>query len=319
MIELDKKDRKILYQLDVNSRQSDSQIAKKVRLNKNTVRYRINRLVKANLIRNFVTLINPAKFGKSIFKIYLRLQDTTNETWNKIKNYLLSQEKVFWVSRYEGNWDIIVAVWSKSPYEFYKFYIEFTTKFAKVISNKQMTNQIEVPFFTRGYLSKTEGKIKCVWGGQIKEEKIDALDTKLLEALATNARMPATEIATKLKTTPRSIIYRIKDLIKKEIILAFSIQLNQSVIDYDYYKVIFHLKNSSQEDEFIDFCKKQGNILYYIKTLGPWELELELEVKNHKELNKIMNSIRERFSDMIKSYEPLLITEEYKGEYNTMN
>lgn len=319
-MDLDKKDREILYQLDLNSRQSDSEMAKKVRLNKNTVWYRINRLVENKVIRKFVTLINPVKFGKSIFKLYVRLQDVTDDAWNEIKNYLIQHRQVFWVTRNEGNWDVITAIWSKTPFDFYEFYSDFSTKFNKYILEKQVTNQIEVPFFSRSYMSEKEGQIKCIWGGQVSEEKVDEIDMKILESLAINSRMPSTELALKLKTTPRIVSYRIKELIKRKIILAFSIELNQSAIGYDYYKVILYLKNLTRQKEnaFIEFCKRQGNVLYYIKTLGPWELELEFEVKNHKELNKIMNSIRKEFSDIIKSYEPLLIVEEYKGEYNIL-
>ena len=44
MIKIDVKDRKILYELDTNSRQSIPQISKKVNLHKNAVHYRIKRL-----------------------------------------------------------------------------------------------------------------------------------------------------------------------------------------------------------------------------------------------------------------------------------
>ncbi len=320
MHKLDKKDRDILYQLDINSRQPDSQIAKKVRLNKNTVRFRIQRMVKNGIIQSFVTLINPTKFGKSIYKLYLKLQDVTNETWDAIREYLLPNKQVFWVARCEGRWDIIIAVWVRDPYEFYAFYREFSSKFAEKITEKTLTNQIEVPFFTRKYLSGKEGGIKCMWGGEITAAEIDAIDGKLMQMLATNARTPSTRLAQMLNTTPRVIAYRIKELLKKKIILAFSILPNRGILGLDYYKVIIYLKNMTKkrEESIIEFCRQQGNILYYIKTLGPWDLELEFEVEDHKQLNRIMDSLRKEFGDVIRNYETLLITQEFKGEYNTL-
>ncbi len=320
MYKLDKKDKEILYQLDINSRQSDSQIAKKVRLNKNTVWYRINRLVETRIIQKFVTLINPIKFGKSIYKLYIRLQDVTDETWESIKKYLISHKQVFWVVRCEGIWDVITAVWVRDPYEFYVFYIDFSTRFNKYILEKAVTNQIEVPFYSRSYFVEKEGVIKCTWGGEVVPAKIDQIDYKLLQILTINARIPSTELAKKLNTTPRIVSYRIKELIKKNVIGAFSILPNRDALGLDYYKVIFYLKNLTKhrENAFIDYCRRQGNVLYYIKTLGPWELELELEVRDHKHLNQITNLIRKEFNDIIRNYETILITEEYKGEYNTL-
>ena len=43
---MDLKDKKLLYELDKNSRQSSAQISKNIRLNKNTTNFRINKLVK---------------------------------------------------------------------------------------------------------------------------------------------------------------------------------------------------------------------------------------------------------------------------------
>ena len=53
MADLDLKDRKILYELDFNARQTDSEIAKKVKLSREVVNYRISRLQKNGIIRNF--------------------------------------------------------------------------------------------------------------------------------------------------------------------------------------------------------------------------------------------------------------------------
>ena len=43
MVDLDLKDRKILYELDLNCRQSNAQIGKKVGLSRKVVDYRIKR------------------------------------------------------------------------------------------------------------------------------------------------------------------------------------------------------------------------------------------------------------------------------------
>ena len=63
MEKLDLKDRKILYQLDLNCRQSNTQIGKKVGLSKEVVNYRIKRMQDFGIINNFWTAINSLKLG----------------------------------------------------------------------------------------------------------------------------------------------------------------------------------------------------------------------------------------------------------------
>ena len=64
---IDNVDRRILYELDINARIPVTQLAKKLRLSREKVNYRINNLIKRGIIRKFVTMINPVKLGYSVF------------------------------------------------------------------------------------------------------------------------------------------------------------------------------------------------------------------------------------------------------------
>jgi Lrp/AsnC family leucine-responsive transcriptional regulator len=67
MQQLDFKDRKILYELDLNCRQSNAQIGKKVGLSKEVVKYRIKRMQDEEIIFVFWTEINTFKLGYQFF------------------------------------------------------------------------------------------------------------------------------------------------------------------------------------------------------------------------------------------------------------
>ena len=74
VVKLDLKDRKILFELDLNSRQPYAAIAKKVGLSKQVVKFRVERLVRKGVIKKFVTLWNISKLGYSQYNIYLRFK-----------------------------------------------------------------------------------------------------------------------------------------------------------------------------------------------------------------------------------------------------
>ena len=58
---LSKKDKQVLKELDINSRQSISQIAKKTHINKETVNYTIKKLEKDEIIQGYFSLVNYFK------------------------------------------------------------------------------------------------------------------------------------------------------------------------------------------------------------------------------------------------------------------
>ena len=67
---LDNLDKRIIYELDLNARATVSEIAKKVRKSKETVNFRLNRLLDHQVIKGFVTIINTQKMGWFYQKVY---------------------------------------------------------------------------------------------------------------------------------------------------------------------------------------------------------------------------------------------------------
>jgi DNA-binding Lrp family transcriptional regulator len=70
MYNLDVKERKILYQLDIDSRQSFRSIGRKVGLSKDVVSSRVKKLQENGVIRQFYPIINPMRMGYTWLRLY---------------------------------------------------------------------------------------------------------------------------------------------------------------------------------------------------------------------------------------------------------
>ena len=62
IVQLDLKDRKNLYHLDLNCRQSNTQIGKKAGLSRQVVEYRIKRMEEEGIIKGYWTNIDAYRF-----------------------------------------------------------------------------------------------------------------------------------------------------------------------------------------------------------------------------------------------------------------
>ena len=92
---LDLKDRKILYQLDLNCRQSNTQIGKKVGLRKDIVSYRINRMEEKGVITGYWTDIDSFKLGYDVYRIYIKFQNATTDIKNEIIQYFSDYTNIY--------------------------------------------------------------------------------------------------------------------------------------------------------------------------------------------------------------------------------
>ena len=57
------------------------------------------------------------------------------------------------------------------------------------------------------------------------------------------------------------------------------------------------------------------NVIHIIESLGPWEVELEVETESLEDFYNLTHEIRNKFSDIIKKTESVIISNEMKLDY----
>jgi DNA-binding Lrp family transcriptional regulator len=162
-----------------------------------------------------------------------------------------------------------------------------------------------------------EAPVSVEVGGKAEDIGLDETDREILRIIANNARMPITKIAELAKTTPNVASHRIKKMEKSGVILAYRISFDLEAYDYEFCKSFIYLKNMNEKriGEFIRYCKRHGNLLNVLTVFGSWDVELEFEVPNFEYFHNAMKEIRNHFSDIVKSYDSILISKEYKVDF----
>ncbi len=314
-LDLDLIDRKIISELDINSRQSLSKIAKKARSSPTVVKYRLKRMEKAGFIKHYNTLLDAGKLGLMVWNVYMKLHNSTNKEENMILEHLCKTRAIWWVAGCSGRWDIIYSACVKDVKELYGIVNGVHNIFSKYILEQSLAAHAEVEIISRGYLTDAPGK-GVTWYKRLDKQELDHNDLRILKTINRNSRMPSTEIARKTGLTPRIVYYRIKDLTKRGIISRFRLQLDVSKIGMSFYKVIVYVKEYTDQKNtrLKNYCIGQGNIIHYEQKVGPWMLELEMDAKGYEEAEKQMRQMKENFPDFVSDYELVLIKEEFKGE-----
>lgn len=304
-------DRKILYELDHNSRQPLSILAKKLRLGRDRLKYRINRLQKNGIIKKFTVVTNPYKIGLTVYKTYLKIENNKKRI-NEMISFLDKHPRVYWIAECDGTWDLIFSTFARTPKEFHEIQDNILSKFSDIVIEFNVYTLVDVWFFRKNYLLN-KGTDYFFFGGQPENNKPKKIDFEILKLLSQDARMNVVDIARKLKTTAMIVKYRIKKLEKLGIIEGYRIDIDLSKINMTFFKAQLYLKNYdvALEKKLREYCKLNVNITYYIKQIGDCKLELEIEVKDYKQFNNIINEIRERFSKLIRNVDSIIINKEY--------
>jgi len=312
---LDLRDKKLLFELDKNSRASLSELAKKLKTSKEVVYYRLNNLIKNNIILKFHTVPATYRFGLTAYKVYLRLSDYSEEDYKKLVNLLMANKDVFWVAISKGRWDLMFGIWAKSLEDFFLIHDSILNKFSKFIQEKQLSISRENIQFNRRWMYDDNSPVLEFNFGE-KEDRIelDEKDKAILDELVSDSRKSIVDIAEKTKLSVDTVRYRIKAMEKSGIIKGYKCLLNASKVGFTTCKAFVFFKNitEAKKKEFMDYCKNQQNSVNIVITFASWDLELEFETKSYEEYFKIMDDIKNKFNDIIRFYESVMIVSEPK-------
>ncbi|MFX0132772.1 MAG: AsnC family transcriptional regulator [Candidatus Hodarchaeota archaeon] len=315
MVKIDLKDRKILYNLDVNSRESLANIAKKVGLSENSVAYRIKRLEKKGIIKNYYTIIDAFKLGYINLRFYLSYQYTTPDIEKEIINHFIKNKNVMAVYSISGRFDLELVMVIQNINSFYDFWQKTLNKYCNNFQDLALTFYIQLICFKPSYLINDVVKFDKDNFESIGDRnivKIDNLDFQILRLIDTNARLPSTELAKKLNTTATKVSYRIRKLKKLNVIKGFRVNIDISKLGYQYFKVDIYLKDYKQRKKIINEIKSNPHLMSIDITTGLSHLELEFHLKDVTQLHKIMRDIQINHPEAIRNYRHLNIKEIHK-------
>ena len=317
---LDVKDRKILYQLDHNSRQPLSDIARAVGLSKQVVGFRLKRLLDEHILLSCYTVIDISKLGFTVHKNFLKLQNLDKDKEQEIIEFLKLHPNVVWVASCDGAFDLAFGTWAKDMAFLDKTLAELSKKFGDCIAERQIATIIHGEYFTREYLveKKHTGDLRQSFFGAVPSPAaIDEHDWIILMAVSTNARMTAVELAGKTGLSADAIGVRIRKLEKSGVIKHYTIVPNESAYPYLHYKVLVNFRNPSPEKEsaLLEYCRMHRNIVYVVKALGPWSFEIDIEVESIEEFREVLMDIKTRCNELIKEYSSLHIYQVHKYNF----
>lgn len=313
MIKIDAYDKKILETLLVNSREQVSVIGKKVRLRRENVNYKINRLIKENLIKESITIFNEEKLGLSRYVLFLELINLQEDSEKEVLDYLKQTEYVSWIGINAGKWSLIFDVVIREKDDLDKIINNFLNKFDKFIGDYIILNSKEIEYYPEKMLGlKTSKRIPK----RVENVKFDRIDVKILSILNENTWINYVKIAEKVGLTPNAVNNRIKNLERKGVIMGYTISLDWKKLGWELYGLqlkIIKFENNIN-NKLISHFKENNKVIFYYKYLGGvWDYDIGIVVKDSEELREYINEFRASFSDFIKISDTSAILKEVTG------
>ena len=318
---LDAKERAILFELDADGMQPASRIAKKVRLSKQLVSYKIRNLQKDGVLKECCLIVDMGRFGYSVYKIYLKYRNINRRRERKIILRFCKSPYVGLVETCDGRWDMIIGVWARNIGQFREITEGLFRGIEGYFSDRLVSIIERADHCRRAYLVGRigEGEIPF-FGGIPGSVELDVLDSKIMAALVVDARKSMVEVANEVGANAQAVRRKLQRLKQAGVIKGARIVLNKRRIGLLSYKALLKLENITPEREkaFLAYIRQQPNMIDFVHCLGNWNFEIDVEIPSYEEFHYLMLDLQDRFSGIIKNCESLLIFDEQKYNYFPM-
>jgi DNA-binding Lrp family transcriptional regulator len=318
-MDVDSKDKKILYELEYDARKPLSEIARNVKIPKQVVGYRIKKMTENGVIRGFRALVDTHRLGYFSYRIYIRFQNVTPENENALFRKLSNWKNVLWMVAITGRWDLEVVLVARNSIHFSALLLELKNEVGRYMKECEVSASIVNYHFKRKYLIEkyVEERIIPRYGFEPKIEKIDETDFRLLKLLSGNAAASYTLLGEKMGLTYNGVKKRMKSLESRGVVQAYRTWLDLDKVGRKFYKALVSVSKFDQniEKALLSFCLSEPGIVYLVECTGSWDIEIEAEVKDEMEFRGLLTRFRNSFKEIVKDYEILHGYKELKLDY----
>jgi len=130
-ITIDKTDIKLLELLSQNCRLNFIELGEKLKISRETVNYKIKKLIQGRVISKFQPTINSFRLGFEGHLLMIKLKKPTQK--NILIDYLANTHRCNTILTSNGDYGIITFIHCKTNAEFRKFENDFISKFKEII------------------------------------------------------------------------------------------------------------------------------------------------------------------------------------------
>ncbi len=317
LLHLDAIDWKILFEVKDNIRQPLTKVAETCLLSRQAVEYRLKQMALNNLITGSRAVINTRLLGYKSYHVLIETQSPEDE--KELVNRAQKNDSINLIILYSGKYNLEISLLAKDEEDFIQKYIHLVNglKIRKdmfLTLRSTLVGRVLPEQFTH-LKKKTEMKV-IEPSSKSKEVKFDLQDLQLMYRLSQEATRTNTSLAEELKLSKDTVKYRIKQLEESGLIREYRPVINYSALGLSVNTLLLRVDYRMEEVQKLEmFLKSNLSILWCAKAFGYYDYIIYVITRNLDEFHELISQIKEKFSDLVKTYEVLFAHEELKYEF----
>jgi DNA-binding Lrp family transcriptional regulator len=304
-----------------NARRKLRELSLRLKKSPQRIKYSLRRLEKEGVLHNAHCVFDYSYFGLILFRVYFKGGYISEKDKGAIIEKLSDNPYVVSIYELSGEFDLAIEIESKNPSRFNKE-LRDVSSLIPTLNNYKVLLNIVTHIYPKTYMLKelnTEewAETEIIVGGDREVQELSNNEMLVLKSLLGHPKMRFTRLAKDASLNVKTLMGDIKRLKEKRIIKAFRQLIDHGRLGISKYRLFLRLHNMSKErdSELLDYLKRALEVIQVNKTVGDWDMEIDIEAFDSTRIRLIITRLREEFKDVIESFNLSEFIKYYKRGY----
>jgi len=304
-------DNELLFLYSENSRAKIRDLAAMLKKSPQRLKYSLKSFEKEKVVSKPHCVFDYSFFGLILFRVYFKGGYISDNDKAEIIQKLNDNPYIVSIYELTGGFDLVIEIAAPNPSRFNKE-LKKVAGLIPTLSHYKIILNVVTHLYPRAYLIKEQSEINplaliekdTVIGGDRIPDILDKNETKIIKQLLINPKLRLTTLAKQSGINVKTANQSLKDLKKRKIVRGFKYVINTEKLNINSFRLFLNLHNLSKEreNEFNNYLLQKKEIVQMNKTVGDWDMELDIESFDKYRIRQVIIDIRNNFKDLIENF-----------------
>lgn len=315
-----KLDQDLLYLRGENARIGLQELSHHLKRTPQRLKYTFSVMEKEGIVRDPYCIFDYSYFGLILFRVYFKGGYISEQDKTGIISTLRENPYIISISELTGEYDLCVEFASPNPSRFHKE-LKKISNLAPTLTDYKIVLNVVTHFYPRHYLTNNSLfqslHVDRIVGGDREPEEFKEQELEIIKTLLRYPLARFTTLAKRSKLNVRTVNSIVRNLTERNVIKGHKYILDTAVAGISTTRVFLKLHHVSPEREaqLKTYLLTTPGIVQSHKTVGDWDMELDIEALDKSKIRSIIIDMREKFKDLIEKFNLIEVYKYYKKSY----
>ena len=315
-----KLDHSLIYLKSENARISLKGLSNYLKKSIQRLKYSVSSLEREGVLSKPYCVFDYSYFGLILFRIYFKEGYVNEQSKKGIIDLLDSNPYITSIYELIGEFGLVVEFASPNPSKFNKE-LKKLIELDETLNDYKVALNIVTHIYPRQYLIKDTKlqfyNLERVIGGDRNVETFNKNEISIIKNLFLTPTISLTNLSRKSNLNIKTVKSVMSNLTSRNVVKGFKYVVDKNKIEIYNFRLFLKLHNltAEKEAEFMKYMVSTKDIIQLNKTVGDWDIEIDIESLDKNRIREIILETREKFKDIIEKFNLIEIYKCHKKSY----